>query len=344
MLISAKMELDVKTEQLEMRLRGISAFEKDYKREMIVYEDSIEGVISQLNQELRLIQVQYPNTFVSNCLVSINFLPQRSQNPVWFAEYDGYLALMNEHYFDFLDLNQSALLNHYALEDKLILYLDRYTLKTTDGAQKGIDVIMNSVHKSPEIRSFVYNQLLKNFLNFKTETLARYLMERHADGCALSLNVQDLKRLAEMKSLMTGGVLPNVNLLDKDGQPQDLIRYAAKNKYTIVYVWLSWCVKCQGQSPKINRLYDVYRKKGLGVFSISLDEKKEDWLAALEQSKTTYPSVCELVPVKNSTVAPRFQLSTTPKIFVINSVGEVVAKDLYGDDLESRIAALFKEY
>lgn len=341
LLINAKNIVDARTEDIEMKLHSISAFDNDYKRQMAVYEDSIEFLAFEFNIQLQVLAMQFPKTFTGTTLVGLNQVPSRKSNPEWSKEYDGYLALMNEHYFDFIDQMNPYLLNHYALEDKVVVYLDKYTLKTTDGAEKGIDVIMNSFSENPEVRSFVYNLLLKNFINFKTETLARYLIDRHADGCALNLSVQDLKRLTEMQSLMEGGILPNVNLLDATDQPRDLKRYAEKNRYTIVYVWVSWCVKCQGQSPKIAALFKAFRKKGLGVYAISLDESKQDWQSALQNLNADYPNVCELVPIKNSSVAPRYGISTTPKIFIIDSQNRIVAKDIYGNQLDEKVRSLF---
>lgn len=340
-LISSKSQVDARVEDLELKLGSTSAFEKNYKRLVAAYEDSIEFTCFEFNIQLQALTLQFPTTFTATTLVGLNQIPSRKTNPVWAEEYDGYLALMNEHFFDFINLDDPNLLNHYALEDKIILYLDRYTLKTTDGAEKGIDVIMNSFSGNANVRSFIYNLLLKNFLKFKSETLARYLLDRHADGCSLNLSVQDMKRLSEMKSLMVGGKLPNVNLLDAYDRPQDLMRYASKNEYTIVYVWISWCSKCQGQSPKVAALYNSYRKKGLGVFAISLDEKKDDWVAALQNLKVDYPNVAELVEIKHSSVAPRFGISTTPKTFIIDKEGKIVAKDIYGDELNKLVAELF---
>lgn len=341
LLLEAKRSFDPRLDYLEARLRTTSPFEKTYKHLLAAYEDSLDLLCFEYNLQLQVIGLQFPQTFTAKTLVTLNEIPLRRTNSSWANEYDGYLALMNERYFELINLNDSALLNHYALEDKIILYLDRYTLKTTDGAEKGINVIMNSLSENPKVRSFVYNLLLKNFINFKTETLARYLIDRHADGCALSLGVQELKRLSEMQSLMEGGKLPNVNLLDKNDQPHDLSRYSAKNKYTIVYVWISWCAMCQSQSPRVASLYDRFKKKGLGVYAISLDETKEDWEAALEKQDVSFPNVSELVPIKNSSVAPRFGISTTPKIFVIDPNGTIVAKDIYGDELEQKVISLF---
>lgn len=342
LLLDAKRAFDPRLDYLEARLQNTSPFEKTYKHLLAAYEDSLDLLCFEYNLQLQVITLQFPKTFTAKTLVGLNEIPLRRTKSSWANEYDGYLALLNERYFELINLNDSNLLNHYALEDKIIFYLDRYTLKTTDGAEKGIDVIMNTLSENQWLHSFVYNLLLKNFINFKTETLARYLIDRHADGCALSLSVQDLKRLSEMQALMEGGKLPNVILFDKNNKPQDLSRYSTNNKYTIVYIWISWCAMCQSQSPKIASLYNRFKKEGLGVYAISLDEKKEDWVAAFEKQGASFINVSELVPIKNSSVAPRFGVSATPKVFVIDRNGTIVAKDIYGDELDDKIASFFR--
>jgi peroxiredoxin len=339
-LLALKHSFEIEFERRQSLFGLVNPFQKDFHQRMAHMEDSIAIGISLFNSRLKSIGLEYESTFTGRVLVPLNLLPE-PKDPKFRSEYDGFLSLMNEQYFVSCDFSDRSVLNHYALEDKVISYLDKYTQKSSDGAQKGIDVIMEAVKDFSEVRSFVYNLLLKNFLAFKTETLARYLMDHYADGCALSLSVQDMKRLVDMQSLMEGGTLPNLNLLDADSRPHELHKYASENRFTIVYIWISWCAKCQIQGPEIARLYQSFGKKGLGVYSISLDEKREDWIEAKEKFNAKHPNVCELVSIKNSSVAPRYGVSTTPKIFIIDSESTIVAKDVYADDLERKISALF---
>ena len=339
-LLEAKHSFDSRFGAQQSLFGLVSPFQRDFYGRMTQLEDSIALNISSFNFVLKQISLDHEKTYTGRVLVPLNLLPEL-RDPNFSSKYDGFLSLMSEQYFAPCDLTRASVLNHYALEDKVLSYLDSYSEKSATGAEKGIDVIMGAMNDFPKVRSYVYNLLLKNFINFKTETLARYLIDKHADGCDLDLTFEELKRLNEMRSLMIGGTLPNVNLLDVSDRPHDLGRYASNHKYTIVYIWISWCAKCKKQSPEITSLYDEYRKKGLGVYAISLDEKKEEWVMAMGKLNASYPNVSEQVAIKNSSVALRYGLSTTPKIFIIDAESRIVMKDVYGDALQEQISNLF---
>lgn len=341
-LISAKKQSDSRIEDMEMRFKNLYFFQPDFIRALKANEDTIETIIKQYNDSLQSIVKLYPQTYTATTLVPLSMLPLRSANTAAAGKYDTYLAYANQHYFDYVSEAGSNALNHYALEDKIILYLDRYTTKNTDGAQQGIDVIMNTLKNNEAIRTYAYNLLLKNFLGFKTETLVRYLITKHSDGCSVNLSIEDLKKLTKMQSLGVGGAVPEISLPDVAGKQQSLKYYLTKNKYTIVYFWISWCAHCQKETPKLQALFQQYKKNGLGVYAISLDETKTDWQTALQKYNTEWVNVCEQVPIKNSTYAPAFNVSTTPKVYIVDNTGKIVAKDVYGDKLANIISALLK--
>ena len=62
---------------------------------------------------------------------------------------------------------------------------------------------------------------------------------------------------------------------------------------------------------------------------------------AMGKLNASYPNVSEQVAIKNSSVALRYGLSTTPKIFIIDAESRIVMKDVYGDALQEQISNLF---
>ncbi len=50
----------------------------------------------------------------------------------------------------------------------------------------------------------------------------------------------------------------------------------AKNGYILIDFWASWCGPCRKAIPHVWELYREYPKE-LQVFSVSLDEKQEEW-------------------------------------------------------------------
>lgn len=328
-------------EDLEHDLNTLHVFMADFKRRTSAIEDSVEDILVEHNALMANIKRNYPATYTGTTLIPIMLYPMRTTAQVR-AAYDGYRGYFNQHYFDSVDVNAPYINNHYALGDKIVQYLDRYTEKSTTGAEAGVDAIMNGLNRNPTTESFAYNLLLKSFLSFKTETLAKYLVDNYSGGCSLNLTMDDLKRLNKMQALTVGGDIPDILSYDEKGSPQSLKNYLKSKKYTVVYFWISWCAHCQKNTPKLVDLYNLYKNKGLGVFAVSLDDKKEDWLNAVANYKADWMNVCELVPIKNSTFAPNFNVSTTPKIYIVDSKGKVVAKDLYGEKLEEFVKGVMK--
>ena len=81
----------------------------------------------------------------------------------------------------------------------------------------------------------------------------------------------------------------------------------------------------------------------MGVFAISIDEKKEDWLLAIQKYKTNnWINIAELVSLKKSIVLPKLNIRTTPKLFIIDKNGIIISKDLFGDDLQKKLTELLK--
>ncbi len=78
--------------------------------------------------------------------------------------------------------------------------------------------------------------------------------------------------------------------------------------------------------------------------SISLDDKKEQWLSSILQYKLTpFLNLSELTTLKKSTILPKLNIRTTPKLFIIDSNGIILTKDVYQDELKQKLAELFKK-
>jgi len=56
-----------------------------------------------------------------------------------------------------------------------------------------------------------------------------------------------------------------------------------KGKYVLLDFWSSTCIPCLRMAPYMKQLYNTYRDKGFEIIAISLDTKREDWIAALQK-------------------------------------------------------------
>lgn len=316
-------------------LELVSFYTPDYKRRMVQAEADVEVNQNAYNLALQSIALTYPNTFTATVLVPLEQIPLRTDNKDIGKQFDGFRGFLNKHYFDRVNFNDERIVNHPAFRDKILSYITTYNEKSTDGIIQGLDVIFEQLKTNQAVNEFVFNFLIKQFLGTKSDRLLKHVMSKDVLGCSLDLTAQDLAKLNSRMNTQVGAQAPDILLYDTEGEPQSLLQVAKGNKYTVLFIWVSWCVRCKKEAPLIGAMFDKYRKQGLGLYSVSLDSNKDDWTKALAEHGIKGTNVSELVDIKKSTIIPNYNLSTTPAVFVVDKQGKIVAKALYGTDLEA---------
>ena len=87
--------------------------------------------------------------------------------------------------------------------------------------------------------------------------------------------------------------------------------------------------------------YNKYHDKNFTVLGISLDQAKPAWLNAIQMDGLTWNHVSDLKGWNNA-VAALFQVRSIPQNLLIDPNGKIVAKNLRGEVLVSKLEELLK--
>ncbi len=126
-----------------------------------------------------------------------------------------------------------------------------------------------------------------------------------------------------------------------DGKPLKVSAFVDSNKLTLIDFWASWCGPCRAEMPTVVKAYADYHAKGFEVVGVSLDNDKEAWLKAIAQLKMPWPHMSDLKGWE-SEGAKLYNVQSIPANVLVDQQGNILARDLRGDDLLNKLAELLK--
>ncbi|MFL1896669.1 redoxin domain-containing protein [Aquimarina sp. 2-A2] len=113
----------------------------------------------------------------------------------------------------------------------------------------------------------------------------------------------------------------------------------AMGKLTIIDFWASWCKPCRIENPNVVRVYNKYHDKGLNIIGVSLDRDKKKWLEAIAADDLQWSHVSNL-QFWQEPIAKLYGVRSIPATFLLDENGKIIAKNLRGAALETKIAEL----
>jgi peroxiredoxin len=108
----------------------------------------------------------------------------------------------------------------------------------------------------------------------------------------------------------------------------------------LVNFWATWCGPCREEMPELNQLYEKYRRAGLVMFGVNMDDTRERAAEMGQTLKISYPLLLDL----QNEVSRRYGVETMPLTVLIDREGTIrYVSDGYKPGYEKRYAAQIRE-
>ncbi len=257
---------------------------------------------------------------------------------------DDYLKTIENHFFDYLDFDNKALLNSSVFVDKVIeyvFYINSSDDEKTDNElkKKAIAQAVAKIGDNDFVKSEVLSSLLYAYANQEKVEMVDYIKATYYDK--LPTTYQDTKFLSSINDMLkvaVGRVAPEITW--KEGKiTKRLSALEGAEKYVVVF-WSTTCSHCLKEIPEVYKftkdLDDVKvigvvleedefgfnhhtepMDKWINVLSINKENPSKKWEAKLPRSYNVYatPTYIVLDKDKKITAKPK-QLGN-----LLNSLG-----------------------
>ena len=150
-----------------------------------------------------------------------------------------------------------------------------------------------------------------------------------------------LKRIDVLGKTAVGQKFTDFTLPAPDGTPVKLGDIIAKNKYTLIDFWASWCGPCRAEMPNVVAAYKEYNKKGFGIVGVSLDSDAEAWKKAIKDMGMTWDHMSD-VKGWQCEGAALYGVNSIPATVLVAQDGTIIERNLRGEAIKEKLAELLK--
>ncbi len=324
---------------LNIEKSQISTVDPFFTRKTKAIEEKVRLVMDEHNVNLFSMKETYPDTFMSEVLVSLSLIPLlQTYHPDLEDNYDNERAFMHDYFFEYIDFDDERILYTPFLAKKYFTYLDKYTHHTPEGIKDSVDLILTKAEANSAVSEFTIEYLIDTFNKKGLSELADYVVDNYVEGCRNPLTESTVEKIEGLKRVRVGQIAPEIVSKDSDGKTIALSTLIGKD-VLMVYFWASWCEGCEAENPNIVRIYNKYKERGFDIYAVSLDKDKAEWFKAIKRHGFPWTNVSDLREWESEAVKA-YNVNRTPGIYLLDKKGIIRSKNLGGKELEMKIEEL----
>ncbi|UYQ92508.1 AhpC/TSA family protein [Chitinophaga horti] len=180
--------------------------------------------------------------------------------------------------------------------------------------------------------------IIDRYINYPAPEKVDLLLPKLKPEALNSVYGKEITEIRKIAAKTGIGAKPEFALADTAGNIVKLSSY--RGKYVLVDFWASWCGPCRKENPNVVTAFNKYHDKGFEVLGVTLDTKKDAWLAAIAKDGLAWSHVGDLKGWK-SDIVEEYGIRAVPTNFLLDPSGKVIAKDLREEALQQKLAQLF---
>ncbi len=110
-----------------------------------------------------------------------------------------------------------------------------------------------------------------------------------------------------------------------------------KGKYVLIDFWATWCGACIQDLPNLKHLYEDIDRSKFEIISIVGESEPEVLDKMIEKHAISWP---QIISTDTNKIREKYGIIGYPTTFLLNPEGVIIAKNLRGKGLDTKVASL----
>ncbi len=173
-------------------------------------------------------------------------------------------------------------------------------------------------------------------------TVAEAIAPRYPESPYLKMLQSDINQMEASTRLaaeITESTFPEIELPDMYGKKIKLS--SLQGKVFLLEFWSAALGNSNVQNAELKEVYAKYKNANtpFEIYQVAIDTSKPHWITAVQEQGLPWISVSDLRG-QATTALGIYNVQKLPTNFLFNKEGEIVARDIRGEELEKRLAQL----
>ena len=252
-----------------------------------------------------------------------------------------------EHFFDNIDLSDPRLLRTSVLSNRIERYFDRTLMQISDSITTRALWFIEKCRKSnKEVFRFVLQDLLNRYAQPKIMGLdAVYVTiaeKYYLSGLADWISNEDLKMIEKRVNMISPNLIgkqaPDLILESINGDKISLHEF--RSKLTLLLFWDHECGHCKETVKVLQKVFEKYSDKGLGIFAVYTMSNIESWKKFVEENNPDWTHVFDSKNITN--FKNLYDAWGNPTVYILDKNKKIIAKKFGINQLEKLLEQILK--
>ncbi|MDR1225725.1 MAG: redoxin domain-containing protein [Prevotellaceae bacterium] len=323
--------------------------EEDKKDSVEIYRKQLEDVDSGVKEYIKKLIANNENNFLGTLMKSLEsveapeiVVPESIANKDSVRQVYRY-GYTRDHYFDNFNFADNGLIRTPFFKARIEYFFKNLIVPAPDTIIKYADMIIERSKANQEMFRYVTEYFFQTYQ--KSELMShdaivvhfadKYYLSGQAYWADADYKKKIKERVDKLRPNLVGKVAPELTLQNVEGQYISLRKLRAD--FTILYFWEPGCGHCKKETPKLWEYYQTIRDKGVEVYAVYTQYKREDWIKYLDEHQYDWVNVWDGIEGKDekgkqttfslgSNFRDLYDVYSTPTVYLLDKNKKILAK------------------